>query len=430
MNFRSKISYMKKTVQVFIVVFFLLVSQVSEVGAQDAVVRIMLFYSPACGHCHKVISEDLPPIIDQYSSEPDILIIPPTEEEEPVGPPILAIMADSIEILYVNTYTELGHELYRGLVDLLSIPPELQAVPTMVVGENLLIGGNEIPSKLPGIIEEGLASGGIDWIALPGLDEAIGQLIEVSMEPVPTEEAGVEETRTMPSTEEQVEDTSTQTPSSVTQIEKDPTESNVDTPTDIVFDTEFSVIERIKMDPVGNSLSILVLLGMIVSAAVAGSRLIFPENSEKTNSISWLIPLLSVIGIVIAAYLTYVEASGTEAVCGPVGDCNTVQQSKYALLFGIIPVGGIGLAGYVAIILAWVVGKYWHDPLAQWAKIAVLGMSIFGTIFSIYLTFLEPFVIGATCAWCLTSAVIITILMWLSLGAGMDALVRLRGIEE
>jgi uncharacterized membrane protein len=390
----------------------------------------MLFYSPACGHCHKVISEDLPPIIDQYSSEPDILIIPPTEEEEPVGPPILAIMADSIEILYVNTYTELGHELYRGLVDLLSIPPELQAVPTMVVGENLLIGGNEIPSKLPGIIEEGLASGGIDWIALPGLDEAIGQLIEVSMEPVPTEEAGVEETRTMPSTEEQVEDTSTQTPSSVTQIEKDPTESNVDTPTDIVFDTEFSVIERIKMDPVGNSLSILVLLGMIVSAAVAGSRLIFPENSEKTNSMSWLIPLLSVIGIVIAAYLTYVEASGTEAVCGPVGDCNTVQQSKYALLFGIIPVGGIGLAGYVAIILAWVVGKYWHDPLAQWAKIAVLGMSIFGTIFSIYLTFLEPFVIGATCAWCLTSAVIITILMWLSLGAGMDALVRLRGIEE
>jgi uncharacterized membrane protein len=339
-------------------------------------------------------------------------------------------MADSIEILYVNTYTELGHELYRGLVDLLSIPPELQAVPTMVVGENLLIGGNEIPSKLPGIIEEGLASGGIDWIALPGLDEAIGQLIEVSMEPVPTEEAGVEETRTMPSTEEQVEDTSTQTPSSVTQIEKDPTESNVDTPTDIVFDTEFSVIERIKMDPVGNSLSILVLLGMIVSAAVAGSRLIFPENSEKTNSMSWLIPLLSVIGIVIAAYLTYVEASGTEAVCGPVGDCNTVQQSKYALLFGIIPVGGIGLAGYVAIILAWVVGKYWHDPLAQWAKIAVLGMSIFGTIFSIYLTFLEPFVIGATCAWCLTSAVIITILMWLSLGAGMDALVRLRGIEE
>jgi uncharacterized membrane protein len=430
MNFWSKISYMKKTVQVFMVVLFLLVSQVSEVSAQDAVVRIMLFYSPACGHCHRVISEDLPPLIDQYSSEPDILIIPPTEEEEPVGPPILAIMGDSIEILYVNTYTELGHDLYRALVEMLTIPPELQAVPTMIVGENLLIGGNEIPTKLPGIIEEGLASGGIDWIALPGLGEAIGQLVEVSLEPVPTEDASPDETQIIAPTEEQVGDTSTQTPSTVTQIENEPTASNVDTPSDIVFDTEFSVIERIKMDPLGNSISILVLVAMIVSAAIVGGKLIFPESNEQENSISWLIPLLSVIGIVIAAYLTYVEASGTEAVCGPVGDCNTVQQSKYALLFGIIPVGGIGLAGYVAIILAWVVGKYWRDPLAQWAKVALLGMSVFGTLFSIYLTFLEPFVIGATCAWCLTSAVIITILMWLSLNVGIDAFVRLRGVVE
>ena len=35
-------------------------------------------------------------------------------------------------------------------------------------------------------------------------------------------------------------------------------------------------------------------------------------------------------------------------------------------------------------------------------------MSAFGLIFSIYLTFLEPFVIGATCAWCLTSAILMT----------------------
>jgi uncharacterized membrane protein len=34
-----------------------------------------------------------------------------------------------------------------------------------------------------------------------------------------------------------------------------------------------------------------------------------------------------------------------------------------------------------------------------------------GVLFSIYLTFLEPFVIGATCAWCLSSAVIMTLLL-------------------
>jgi uncharacterized membrane protein len=42
-------------------------------------------------------------------------------------------------------------------------------------------------------------------------------------------------------------------------------------------------------------------------------------------------------------------------------------------------------------------------------------MTAFGLAFSIYLTFLEPFVIGATCAWCLTSAIVMTALFWLSL---------------
>jgi uncharacterized membrane protein len=38
-----------------------------------------------------------------------------------------------------------------------------------------------------------------------------------------------------------------------------------------------------------------------------------------------------------------------------------------------------------------------------------------GVIFSLYLTYLELFVIRAVCIWCLTSAVIITLLMLLSL---------------
>jgi uncharacterized membrane protein len=48
-------------------------------------------------------------------------------------------------------------------------------------------------------------------------------------------------------------------------------------------------------------------------------------------------------------------------------------------------------------------------------------MTAIGTIFSIYLTFLEPFVIGATCAWCLTSAIIMTILMLLTVSPAKAA---------
>jgi uncharacterized membrane protein len=46
----------------------------------------------------------------------------------------------------------------------------------------------------------------------------------------------------------------------------------------------------------------------------------------------------------------------------------------------------------------------------------LFGITLFGILFSIYLTFLEPFVIGATCIWCLSSAVIMTILFLLAAG--------------
>jgi uncharacterized membrane protein len=60
----------------------------------------------------------------------------------------------------------------------------------------------------------------------------------------------------------------------------------------------------------------------------------------------------------------------------------------------------------------------------------LLGITLFGVLFSIYLTFLEPFVIGATCAWCLASAVTMTALMRFSLAPGKAALFKLRSGEK
>ena len=127
-------------------------------------------------------------------------------------------------------------------------------------------------------------------------------------------------------------------------------------------------------------------------------------------------PLLTVslVGCGIAAYLAYVETAQVSAICGPVGDCNTVQQSEYARLFGIIPMAVLGLGAYLAILILWPLAHYGRGRLAELAALALFAMALLGTLFSIYLTFLEPFVIGATCAWCLASAVIITSLFWLS----------------
>jgi uncharacterized membrane protein len=173
-------------------------------------------------------------------------------------------------------------------------------------------------------------------------------------------------------------------------------------------------------DLLGNSLAILILVGMIL--VFGWSMFLFKRSpgaarlpEVPAQSWSWPVPVLCLVGLGVAGYLAYVETTQVQAVCGPVGDCNTVQQSEYARLFGILPIGILGMAGYVMILLAWVIGHSANQRLTVYARLTQLGMTAFGVLFSIYLTFLEPFVIGATCAWCLTSAIIMTALFWLSL---------------
>jgi len=165
---------------------------------------------------------------------------------------------------------------------------------------------------------------------------------------------------------------------------------------------------------------VFVLFGMLLSIVGVGIRI--GKNKPLVNQWpDWIIPVLVFIGLGVALYMGYVEITHSEAVCGPVGDCNTVQQSSYAYLFGIIPIGVIGVIGYLFIGVVWSI-YYWGPN--KWRKpvsFTLWGVGVFGTIFSIYLTFLEPFVIGATCAWCLTSAIIMTLILWASTAYLLEA---------
>jgi uncharacterized membrane protein len=116
----------------------------------------------------------------------------------------------------------------------------------------------------------------------------------------------------------------------------------------------------------------------------------------------------------VAIYLTYVETQEVLALCGPVGDCNAVQNSPYAYLFGVLPVGLLGMIGYVMIMAAWLIGRRSHAAVARYANLAVFGMAVFGVLFSIYLTYLELWVILAVCLWCLSSAVLMGLILLVS----------------
>jgi uncharacterized membrane protein len=184
------------------------------------------------------------------------------------------------------------------------------------------------------------------------------------------------------------------------------------------------VLEKILRDPYGNGLSILLLLAMtaVVLASPKIARRARAAHGEiRRPRLDALVPLLVVAGFVVAGYLSIVEVREVEAGCGPVGDCNTVQQSSYAKLFGILPIGVLGLGGFLAILTAWALRRWGPSRISLRAAAALLALTAFGVLFSIYLTFLEPFVIGATCLWCLSSAAIMTLLFLLTLGPGAGA---------
>lgn len=125
---------------------------------------------------------------------------------------------------------------------------------------------------------------------------------------------------------------------------------------------------------------------------------------------------LAVAGVAISAYLLWARAAGVEPVCVAGGaGCQTVQASRYAAVAGV-PVPALGLAGYAGLLLA--------AGLRGGAG-AYLGLllALIGALFSAYLTYLEVFVIGALCQWCVASAAIMA-------AALACAALRVRGLPK
>jgi len=124
---------------------------------------------------------------------------------------------------------------------------------------------------------------------------------------------------------------------------------------------------------------------------------------------------LSVIGLGISLYLTYMYTTDQVAICFGSGGCEAVQYSPYAWIFGI-PIPGLGAAAYVLLILLAAVAGRPGGSQGFWL-LALFGVSLIGLLFSAYLTALELFVIHAICIWCVASAVIQLIIFLLALWA-------------
>ncbi len=123
--------------------------------------------------------------------------------------------------------------------------------------------------------------------------------------------------------------------------------------------------------------------------------------------------IAAIIGALDATYLTWIKLSHNETQCAPgLGDCFTVNTSRYSELFGI-PVAIFGLATYL-LIIAILLLKSRSEFLQENGTMAIFGISLIGVIYSAYLSYLEEYVIHAWCPYCVVSAIMITIIFVLS----------------
>ncbi len=124
--------------------------------------------------------------------------------------------------------------------------------------------------------------------------------------------------------------------------------------------------------------------------------------------------LIALIGVFLSLYLTLYKLGyiGTLA-CGS-GSCEQVQLSKWGDFLGV-PVSAWGI-GYYAVVLALTfagIQERFTDSLRLTnALVYVTGA---GLLFSIWLTYLELFVIHAICRWCFGSAALTVVLFGLAL---------------
>jgi uncharacterized membrane protein len=97
-----------------------------------------------------------------------------------------------------------------------------------------------------------------------------------------------------------------------------------------------------------------------------------------------------------------------------VGSCETVQTSRWASLLGI-PVAVWGVAFYVMVLGVSLLGLSGAMADSKRLSQALAVMTGTGVLFSLWLTYLELFVIHAICMWCVISAVLVTVLFGICL---------------
>jgi len=114
---------------------------------------------------------------------------------------------------------------------------------------------------------------------------------------------------------------------------------------------------------------------------------------------------VSLVGLGEATYLTVIYLTGATAVCGGSASCFEVLGSKYARIAGI-PIAAFGTVAYFSAFSFATFAAFGY-PRARTFFALMVG-AMFG--FTLWLLFVQAFLLHAFCRYCLFSAAMIFLL--------------------
>jgi uncharacterized membrane protein len=137
------------------------------------------------------------------------------------------------------------------------------------------------------------------------------------------------------------------------------------------------------------------------------------QKDKKTPAIFWTSFILACLGFLDSLYLLIYKLTGNTAMCIGNGGCHDVNFSPYSMI-GRVPVSAFGIFAFLVIsAILLLEGRF--TLAKENGPLAIFGISLAGVAFTAYLTWLEIFVIHAICPFCVTAAVIITLIFILAI---------------
>ena len=116
--------------------------------------------------------------------------------------------------------------------------------------------------------------------------------------------------------------------------------------------------------------------------------------------------LLSLVGLADALYLTIEHVTGQSVRCTIISGCWAVLSSPYAVVAGI-PLAAVGAAAYFTVFSLAILTLFGYPRIATLLRAVVITMFAI----SVWLMYLQAFVIREFCQYCLLSALITTALL-------------------